>query len=370
MPKRTVAEAASTDTRAVVVNLSALPEPAPDGRKARSVLKREQLESELRKLGDGWPGGAVEDLVFNPLELALKWKFKDVRLLESALRGVGSTLQLLSLSPSATSHNTVLPASTSALSLECCPRLHTLRLREVLCAHETIGALGKLTNLREVELGGICINISAPLDTSEIGCLCQCAQLETLVLTDTDIADAALALIAHGCKQLTRVDLSSSRELRDAGVQALGGCSALERLSLLNCRDVGPQAIRALAACTQLRKLDLQRVRGAATTIGELCKGCSELHELSLCCCSITDEDLAALPLLAHLKSLNLNGATGGRRKSARRVPTSLHRARDALAQQRAPVAEGDGRARDRAWRTRPARRARPQQHQREWRGG
>ena len=294
----------------VTVDLDALPEPVPEGRKAPDVLRREQLEAALEALARGWPDGPVGTLALNPTRLSLKWKASEARLVEAALRTVGGTLRTLDLSPG--SVNAAMPPSVSAAVVAHCRELQSLRLSEAPCAPATLAALGDLAHLRELTLGGIAVSIAAPLEASALASLGRCPRLRLLHVTDTRIGDEVLQAIARGCPGLEDVDLCGSESLTHAGVAALARhCPGLHRLELRNCEAVGPEGVRALAACSRLHDLNLQRVRGAASGFKAVAEACLRLSAVSLSSCFLLDDDVLALASLRDLAALDLNAAHG-----------------------------------------------------------
>ncbi|KAL1528691.1 hypothetical protein AB1Y20_010027 [Prymnesium parvum] len=302
--------APSTGSALRHVDLDHLPTPSAGGRKHVSVLRREALDDALRLLASGWPDGAVGGLTLSPHQLSFKWKAKEARLLEGALRGVADTLASLDLRPGGA--NCVMPPSVAATAVEHCRALHTLRLDEAPCAAETLRAMRGLTRLRELSLGGVALSLCAPLDATALASLAGCAELRLLHLTSTSIGDETLEAIARGCSRLEDVSLCSSESLTHRGVAALArGCPSLRRLDLRNCSLVGPEGVRALAACPNLSHLNLQRVRGATSSLHALGASSAAMRQLSLSLCFLLDDDLHALQSLRQLDDLDLNAANG-----------------------------------------------------------
>lgn len=272
--------------------------------------REDEIRSALTRLADGWPEGPVHGLVLDPPQLALKWEEADTAALESAIRRVGPELRVLDLCPRAC--NSALPESVGKTIIASCEALRTLRLEEVPLDSDTLGALGGLTELRELALGGIALSIHQPLAASALEALRSCSLLELLHLPHIDVSDGAISAIAGGCPNLTDVDLAANEMLTESGVEALARhCHGLRRLSLLNCQQVGPTGIRALGALPALADVDLQRVRGSATGVAALAMGCRQLQRLSLCVCFLLDEDVQAIRNLPVLTDLDMNATKG-----------------------------------------------------------
>jgi hypothetical protein len=150
------------------------------------------------------------------------------------------------------------------------------------------------------------------------------------MITSTDLTDDVVEAIASGCPSLENVDLSSSPQLTEKGVVALAqNCCQIYRLCLLNCEGVGPKGVQALAKCPKMKVLNLQNVRGVTSSLSTLTAGCEQLETLHLDSCFLTDDDVAALAALKHLRTLHLNNARGFDSRSLEPVLPLLHQLMD-----------------------------------------
>lgn len=312
MPKRS-ADEMNKSAAQEIVNLSSLPDPPPEGRiKDRSLLKRMQIQAALEDLAAADKSPTA--LILDPTQLSFKWKAPDVQLLVTVIQAVGLSLNTLDLSVSGC--RTCMPPSIARAVIAHCPQLRVLGLKEAPIESSVLGALGQLTQLQELRLGGIAVNLHTPLDAAQLHSLACCTDLRSLELHHTDIPDTVVAAIAKACTKLTEVDFTSSPFLTEDAIMPLASnCPHLESLTLLNCKGVGPAGVAALGQCHELRRLDLQDVR-VTTALGALCAGCPALWSIKLAKCTLTDQDMHALVQLPRLAHLDLNASAGYSPKS------------------------------------------------------
>lgn len=295
------------------VDLTDLPEPAPDGRKHAALLRLEQRMRVLQELADG-ARPPPRRLRLAPEQLDVrKWKAAHTRTVEAVLGAVGPSLIELDLSPEGNCANSPMPASVAARVVSSCSAgLEELTLTEAPCDESTLASLGKFVALRRVALGGIAVGLRQPLPTQALVSLAGCPLLTDIALSHTDVCDDVVITVAKACPKLARVDLSSCEALTHAAVEALAAsCAGLERICLLNCRNIGPPGVQALGACAGLGDANLQNVRGTATGVETFAGACRALRRLSLRGCFLMDADVAALAQLGQLEDLNLAGTEG-----------------------------------------------------------
>jgi hypothetical protein len=284
----------AADTK--VVDLTALEEPEPQGRTHRAVLKAEQLR---RKLSEVCVEG-VERFRLNPLDLALKWKKADAKLLAAALGNMAPTLRSLDLSPNGCNQSFTADALEAVPSMT---RLTALVLRECPLSVAAVDGLSRLMQLEELVLGGIAVGLGAPLEAQRLRLACP--RLTRLCVESTNISDEAVAFLAQHAPLLAVVSLASSPHLSGVGVAALAAsCTRMDDLNLLNCAQV--TRVACLESCrASMTALNLQRVPFDSLPVLPKCE------TLQLSCCSLRESDYVTLKSFAALRSLDLNGTKG-----------------------------------------------------------
>jgi serine/threonine protein kinase/Leucine-rich repeat (LRR) protein len=158
---------------------------------------------------------------------------------------------------------------------------------------------GEMYWLRAIDLKG-----AKEIDTTCLLKLHELSALESLNLSETDVADACLAQLA-GCKSLRSLTLSDTRITSD-GVAALARLPALRQLYLARTK-VGGEGVRRAASLAGLTHLSLQGVEVADANVA-LLKRLEHLQWLDLSSTSITDAALPHLNQLARLESLIVKG--------------------------------------------------------------
>ncbi|KAJ4965181.1 hypothetical protein NE237_017030 [Protea cynaroides] len=139
-----------------------------------------------------------------------------------------------------------------------------------------------------------------------------CHDLQDLDLSKSfKLTDCSLYALAHGCPNLTKLNISGLAFSDTALAYLTGFCRNLKSLNLCGClRTATDTALQAIAYnCKQLRYLNLGWCDGV-TDVGVICLalGCPDLRSLDLCgCVLITDESVIALAdRCLHLRSLGL----------------------------------------------------------------
>jgi hypothetical protein len=266
-----------------VVNLMELEEPVQEGRKAPQVLRAEQMRQALvEKCVEG-----VQTFVMDPLELGLKWKIADIRLLIAALKRMGPSLEKLFLSPQGCSRSL-----TSSVTDELCgmPQLRELDLRDAPLGPAAVLAINAMKSLVLLRLGGIAAYVHDQQLTADATLRLSCSSLEELSLDHTAIDDGALAHTCRVCTRLTTLNLSSSQNISD--IRPLSALTSLQILNLINCEKI--EDISPLRSLVALVYLNVQRVPG-------VCGHVTKCKLLSLFFLTSTLLQLPVLPLCEHL---------------------------------------------------------------------
>src|SRR5262249_24138880 len=153
--------------------------------------------------------------------------------------------------------------------------------------------------------------------------------LERLILSDTRITDAGLALLRFeklrtlqlggtnspvtdaGLKHVGRLTtlntlwITGTRRVTDAGLKELAGLTDLQEL-VLDHTAIPEDGLQYLAGMKKLSSLSLNGIRLGETGVKRLATF-SSLHTLTLQKCQLTDDNLAVLGALRDLKCLYLD---------------------------------------------------------------
>jgi hypothetical protein len=157
---------------------------------------------------------------------------------------------------------------------------------------------GRLTSLRKLH-----VRDCREFDDAMVERLAGLARLESLVITNSGIGDAAVAVIAGACPGLVELDLSSNVNLTGAAMKSIASLGKLERLDLMQTRFNDLQ-LRRLAKLPELRIVDLRGTMDAGDmTLGVLGR-LPHLRALKHRSSIVTDEGLAELAQNRALESL------------------------------------------------------------------
>lgn len=195
--------------------------------------------------------------------------------------------------------------------------LQVLRLRLTGRTEKGLVHLGKLTGLRELDLGA-----NPGLTGASLRHLAPLAKLRVLLLPNcTGLGDAALGEVGK-LTALERLDVAGCATVGDDGVKKLAGLKRLQSLDLTDT-SVGDAGVEALAGLpladlslsrtraggagldrlTKLKKLTMREVKAADNAAGVLAK-LEGLEQLDLYGSDLSDVGLARLKRLDALSSL------------------------------------------------------------------
>jgi Leucine-rich repeat (LRR) protein len=180
--------------------------------------------------------------------------------------------------------------------------------------------LSKLTDLRELELGGLPITDDGLKRIATLGSLEALdlgitgitsaglanlsplkGHLERLILRNTEITDDGLASLSE-LKELRTLDLYGT-QIGDAGLAKLAGLSELRELDLYET-NVTDDGLAHLAGLAKLETLDLSGTKVTGTGFAHL-SNLGSLRNLVLESSSVTDDGLDAIAQLSALWSLD-----------------------------------------------------------------
>ena len=127
------------------------------------------------------------------------------------------------------------------------------------------------------------------------------------------VDDAAVAVLASNCSQLSYLNLHGCRNITDAAVVSVASnCKQLTTLNLLGCGKITDAAVVAVASkCTLLSSLDLESCSSITDPAVEaVASGCKQLTSLNLRYCDkITDAAVEAVTSgCEQLRMLKLRG--------------------------------------------------------------
>jgi len=155
--------------------------------------------------------------------------------------------------------------------------------------------LSEIPNLEHIEL----------LECSTIAHLHDLVNIRKLkhlrIDPDDDLSLAPLV----ACKQLTKLDLSGSKDIDDSWIEPLAELTSLEDLNLTSS-SVSDEGIESLAVLPNLKILNLDKCKKFTGVCFDAFPDNHPLEELSLSTSGVNDEGLAACKKFTNLKKLML----------------------------------------------------------------
>jgi hypothetical protein len=232
-----------------------------------------------------------EDYVQRAFEEKLPLAIKDLRLLRHLSFDVGAPKPVHLRDPTALSH--VEEMSFDARAVD----------------DDTLKWVGKLTDLKELSVGGFIVSDDAVANVSDDGLasLRTCISLESLRVTKSKSAGIGFSRLC-GLPNLRQLSLALFHATTRS-LTAIAEIKSLDSIRLTRCEFADLDAFTPLASLPRLRSLALEEGRLSLDQIKSLTT-CRGIRELSLAGCQgVTDQSIEALKTL-QLRVLHLTDCT------------------------------------------------------------
>ncbi|CAL9123829.1 unnamed protein product [Musa acuminata var. zebrina] len=185
-----------------------------------------------------------------------------------------------------------------------CHLLEELDLTDNDLDDEGLRAISGCHNLSVLKIG-ICLKIS---DEGLIHVAKGCPNLQELDLyRSVGITDIGVMAIARGCPLLQIINLSYCTEVTDYSLRSLSKCSNLNTLEIRGCQVSSSGLAVVAVGCRKLTKLDIKKcyfVDDAGMLL--LARFSQNLRQINLSYCSVTDVGLLALASVSCLQNMTI----------------------------------------------------------------
>ncbi|URE44519.1 Leucine Rich Repeat family protein [Musa troglodytarum] len=185
-----------------------------------------------------------------------------------------------------------------------CHLLEELDLTDNDLDDEGLRAISGCHNLCVLKIG-ICLKIS---DEGLIHVAKGCPNLQELDLyRSVGITDIGVMAIARGCPLLQIINLSYCTEVTDHSLRSLSKCSNLNTLEIRGCQVSSSGLAIIAVGCRKLTKLDIKKcyyVDDAGMLL--LARFSQNLRQINLSYCSVTDVGLLALASVSCLQNMTI----------------------------------------------------------------